>query len=283
MAMDNHMRSVSKELTTQEKMAQGSAWMTMGNIGSRLLGAIYILPWYYWMGANADKANALFGMGYNVYALFLMISTAGIPSAIAKQISFYNSRQEYRTSQKLFLRAFQLMAGFGVVTAGIMYLAAPWLATASGGGAELIPAMRSLSIAGFSLYECHARVFPRKPRHETFCDLASGGTNRSCLLYAFSDLHHYAGHRRRIHGSRDAIDLCRLYRCLSEHFGIRLLLPKAAGADGCFSRYEQRRNGAANQRIGFSDHQRSDPFYYRWFWDHDFKIGGSVHLCTDHE
>lgn len=100
--MDNHMRSVSKELTTQEKMAQGSAWMTMGNIGSRLLGAIYILPWYYWMGANADKANALFGMGYNVYALFLMISTAGIPSAIAKQISFYNSRQEYRTSQKLF-------------------------------------------------------------------------------------------------------------------------------------------------------------------------------------
>lgn len=145
--MDKHMRSVSKELTTQEKMAQGSAWMTMGNIGSRLLGAIYILPWYYWMGANADKANALFGMGYNVYALFLMISTAGIPSAIAKQISFYNSRQEYRTSQKLFLRAFQLMAGFGVVTAGIMYLAAPWLATASGGGAELIPAMRSLSIA----------------------------------------------------------------------------------------------------------------------------------------
>ncbi|OTN75132.1 hypothetical protein A5886_000202 [Enterococcus sp. 8G7_MSG3316] len=145
--MDKHTQSVSKELTTQEKMAQGSAWMTMGNIGSRLLGAIYILPWYYWMGANGDKANALFGMGYNVYALFLMISTAGIPAAIAKQIAYYNSRQEYRTSQRLFLRALQLMAGFGVVTAGIMYLAAPWLATASGGGPELIPTMRSLSIA----------------------------------------------------------------------------------------------------------------------------------------
>lgn len=86
--MDNHTQSASKQLTTQEKMAQGSAWMTLGNIGSRLLGAIYILPWYYWMGANGDKANALFGMGYNVYALFLMISTAGIPAAIAKQISY---------------------------------------------------------------------------------------------------------------------------------------------------------------------------------------------------
>lgn len=145
--MDNHTQSASKQLTTQEKMAQGSAWMTLGNIGSRLLGAIYILPWYYWMGANGDKANALFGMGYNVYALFLMISTAGIPAAIAKQISYYNSREEYRTSQRLFLRALQLMAGFGVVTAGIMYIAAPWLATASGGGEELIPTMRSLSVA----------------------------------------------------------------------------------------------------------------------------------------
>ena len=43
--MDNHTQSASKQLTTQEKMAQGSAWMTLGNIGSRLLGAIYILPW----------------------------------------------------------------------------------------------------------------------------------------------------------------------------------------------------------------------------------------------
>ena len=145
--MDNHTRSASKQLTTQEKMAQGSAWMTLGNIGSRLLGAIYILPWYYWMGANGDKANALFGMGYNVYALFLMISTAGIPAAIAKQISYYNSKEEYRTSQRLFFRALQLMAGFGVITAGIMCLAAPWLATASGGGEELIPTMRSLSVA----------------------------------------------------------------------------------------------------------------------------------------
>jgi O-antigen/teichoic acid export membrane protein len=145
--MDNQTQSASKQLTTQEKMAQGSAWMTLGNIGSRLLGAIYILPWYYWMGANGDKANALFGMGYNVYALFLMISTAGIPAAIAKQISYYNSREEYRTSQRLFIRAMQLMAGFGVVTAGVMYIAAPWLATASGGGPELIPTMRSLSVA----------------------------------------------------------------------------------------------------------------------------------------
>ncbi|WP_122645837.1 putative polysaccharide biosynthesis protein [Enterococcus mediterraneensis] len=135
------------ELTNEERMARGSAWMTVGNIGSRLLGAIYILPWYAWMGENAKAANALFNMGYNIYALFLMISTAGIPAAIAKQTAHYNSLNEYSTSRKLFIRALQVMGIFGLITAGIMYLLAPFLAEASGGGAELVPTMRSLSVA----------------------------------------------------------------------------------------------------------------------------------------
>ena len=65
--------------------------MTASNIISRLLGALYIIPWYAWMGKQGDQANALFGQGYNIYALFLLISTAGIPVAIAKQVSKYNT------------------------------------------------------------------------------------------------------------------------------------------------------------------------------------------------
>lgn len=136
-----------QRLSNEEQMARGSAWLTIGNIGSRLLGAIYILPWYYWMGENGKSANALFGMGYNVYALFIMISTAGIPAAIAKQIAYHNSRGEYKTSKKLFVRAMQLMAVFGGVFALIMYISSPFLASVAGGGAALIPTMRSLSVA----------------------------------------------------------------------------------------------------------------------------------------
>ena len=76
----------SKELNAKEKMVRGSLWMTIGNVLSRLLGAIYIVPWYLWMGENAKVANSLFNKGYNIYALFLMIATAGIPGAISKQI-----------------------------------------------------------------------------------------------------------------------------------------------------------------------------------------------------
>ncbi|CIV95911.1 polysaccharide biosynthesis protein [Streptococcus pneumoniae] len=34
------------------------------------------------MGAYAAKANGLFTMGYNIYAWFLLVSTAGIPHSI---------------------------------------------------------------------------------------------------------------------------------------------------------------------------------------------------------
>ena len=66
----------TKTDTQQQQMLRGTAWMTASNIISRLLGALYIIPWYAWMGKQGDQANALFGQGYNIYALFLLISQA---------------------------------------------------------------------------------------------------------------------------------------------------------------------------------------------------------------
>lgn len=147
--MSSNQRSFTKKnkLTNQEKMLKGSAWMTASNIISRLLGAVYIIPWYAWMGSHGDEANSLFSMGYTVYSLFLLISTAGIPAAIAKQTAYYNSLNEYKLSRQLFRKALQLMAVLGVIFSIFMYLCSPMLAKWSGGGEELVPAMRSLSWA----------------------------------------------------------------------------------------------------------------------------------------
>lgn len=135
------------DLSYQEKMIQGSAWLTVGNIFSRLLGAVYIIPWYAWMGENARAANGLFNMGYTFYALFMMISTAGLPGAIAKQIARYNSKGEYQTSRRLFIKALQATALLGILFGGLMFFTAPFLASLSGGGQQLIPVIRALSIA----------------------------------------------------------------------------------------------------------------------------------------
>lgn len=140
-------KSPQQSLSAQERMARGSSWLTLGNVGSRLLGAIYVVPWFYWLGSDQYQANALFNMGYNFYALFLMISTAGIPAAFSKQMAHYNSLNEYATSRRLFKNALAVMAVFGAICSGVMYLSAPWLASISGGGSDLIPVIRSLSVA----------------------------------------------------------------------------------------------------------------------------------------
>ena len=92
----------NKQTNAQEKMVQSTAWLTIGNIFSRLLGAVYVIPWIAWMQPHGLEANYLYTKGYNVYALFLMISTAGIPAAVAKQTARYNSMNEYGLSKKFY-------------------------------------------------------------------------------------------------------------------------------------------------------------------------------------
>lgn len=131
----------------QELMLKGAAWMTASNLISRLLGALYIIPWYGWMGAHAAEANGLFTMGYNIYAWFLLVSTAGLPVAISKQIAKYNTMGQEDKSFALINRFLKLMVILGLVFAGLMYLAAPLFASGSGVGAELTPVMQSLAWA----------------------------------------------------------------------------------------------------------------------------------------
>ena len=131
----------------QAQMLRGTAWLTASNFISRLLGAIYIIPWYIWMGTYAAKANGLFTMGYNIYAWFLLISTAGIPVAVAKQVAKYNTMKEEEHSFALVRSFLGFMTGLGLFFALILYLCAPWMADLSGVGQDLIPIMQSLAWA----------------------------------------------------------------------------------------------------------------------------------------
>ncbi|WP_159721583.1 putative polysaccharide biosynthesis protein [Enterococcus sp. CSURQ0835] len=133
----------AKTNTTQETMVQSTAWLTVGNLFSRLLGAVYIIPWYAWMYPHSVEANYLFSKGYNVYALFLMISTAGIPAAVAKQTARYNAMNEYGLSKQLLYYTVRIMLVAGFLCTLLMFFGAPLL---SQGNPALVPVMRSLSI-----------------------------------------------------------------------------------------------------------------------------------------
>lgn len=138
------MSDSTKQTQQQETMVRGMAWLTAGNFISRLLGIIYVIPWFMWLGEHKNEANALFNMGYQVYANFLLISTVGLPTAVAKQIAKYNVLDKEEVSYYLVREFFKLMLLLGVVFAAAMYLLSPSLAEWSGDREQLIPVMYSL-------------------------------------------------------------------------------------------------------------------------------------------
>lgn len=132
------------ENSANSKFIKGSFWMTLGNVTSNLLGALYVIPWLNWLYPNDAIANSLFSKGYQWYALFLVISQAGIPSAISKQVARHNALGEYPTSKKIFQHGAFFMLLLGVIFSLVMFSLAPLLAA---GDRRLIPIFRSLSVA----------------------------------------------------------------------------------------------------------------------------------------
>ena len=64
----------------------GALVATLGIIIVKIIGVIYVIPFNAMIGT---KGGALYGYGYNVYALFLSASSAGFPFAVSKLTSEY--------------------------------------------------------------------------------------------------------------------------------------------------------------------------------------------------
>ncbi len=140
--MTNSPKTGTTDKSSQNQMLRGSAWMTAGSIFSRILGAVYVIPWPIWFGSNFLQANTLFARGYQIYSVFLVISTAGIPGALSTQIARYNEMNDYGVGQRLFKKSLILMLGMGVLSALALYALAPVLAA---GDPRMVPVFRSLS------------------------------------------------------------------------------------------------------------------------------------------
>lgn len=119
------------EQQTGQSFVSGAAWLSGGKILSRIIGVLYIIPWATWLGTQYSSAATLYSVGYKQYALLLAIATAGFPSAVAKQMAFFNSKREFNVADKLFKYSLLIMAITGIVTSTILFIFAPGLAAIS--------------------------------------------------------------------------------------------------------------------------------------------------------
>ncbi len=104
---------------------QGAFIATLGIVLSKILGIIYVIPFYAIIGA---QGGALYGYGYSIYSIFLGISQAGIPLAISKIVSEYNVLGYYDAKRRTFKLGKKVLAILGVLSFIIMFLFAKPLA-----------------------------------------------------------------------------------------------------------------------------------------------------------
>ena len=88
----------SKKLKKNSFM-QGAFIATLGIVITKVLGILYVIPFYALIG---DEAGSLYGYAYNIYMIFLGIGYAGIPLAMSKIISEYNTVGYYKAKKEAF-------------------------------------------------------------------------------------------------------------------------------------------------------------------------------------
>lgn len=67
---------------------EGTIIATLAIVVTKILGMLYVIPFYAMIGV---KGSALYAYAYNIYVIFLDISSAGLPVAISKIIKEYNT------------------------------------------------------------------------------------------------------------------------------------------------------------------------------------------------
>lgn len=116
----------NKDLTMKKNsLLNGALVTTIGVIISKILGIIYVVPFHAIIG---EKGGALYGYAYTVYLLFMSLSSAGIPLAISKIVSEYQTLGYHNAKQRAFLLGKRISLLLGFVCFLIIMLFAPFIA-----------------------------------------------------------------------------------------------------------------------------------------------------------
>lgn len=104
---------------------EGTMVGTIATVICKILGLIYVIPFRMIVGSSG---GALYGYGYNIYMVFLSLATSGIPIAMSKIISEYNTLEMTYEKDRAYKLGSRLIVGLGFISFIILFIFAPKLA-----------------------------------------------------------------------------------------------------------------------------------------------------------
>ena len=121
-------------------------------VASKALGVLYNIPFYDLIGNAGDF---IYSIAYQIYALFLDISTSGIPTAISIVIGHYNSLEKYRTKERAYSLGLKAILTISVVSFLFMELGADLIArfylSSMKEGATIADVAAGIRVIGFCI------------------------------------------------------------------------------------------------------------------------------------
>lgn len=108
------------------RILRGTLLLTGAAFLSKFLGMIYVIPFNELVG---NRGGELYYYAYNPYTILISISTVGIPLAVSKIVSRYNSLGYYDIGLRIFRLSLMLMVGTGLVAFLFFYFGSGWLAS----------------------------------------------------------------------------------------------------------------------------------------------------------
>lgn len=114
-----------KKLMRKNNFVQGAYIATMGIVITKILGILYVIPFNALIG---EKGGALYGYAYNIYLVFMAISSAGIPLAISKITSEYQTLGYYNAKKKAFKIGSTIAITLGFLCFVALFIYAPFYA-----------------------------------------------------------------------------------------------------------------------------------------------------------
>lgn len=121
------MEKKKKNGIRKSSFIKGAFIATLGIVLTKILGIVYVIPFHAVIG---ERGGALYGYAYTIYLLFMSLSSAGIPLAISKIVSEYQTLGYYNAKKRAFILGKKIALLLGFICFLLLLLFAPWIAHA---------------------------------------------------------------------------------------------------------------------------------------------------------
>ena len=112
----------------QKSFVKGAAILGIAGLLVKLIGAVFRIPLTIIIGTDG---MASYSVAYPIYAALVVLSTAGLPTAISRMVSERVSVGDYRGAHNVFQKAFRVLLLIGIVSTVVMLAVAGPVANAA--------------------------------------------------------------------------------------------------------------------------------------------------------